>query len=424
MRGKRATIAVAIAVCTFAAATASATAGSRGEDGSLSRLVVAQTPSAVISYWTPARMRRAAPADLVRPDSPAPLLRGRDTGTTNATSSFVPPARAGALDPPSGLQSGSLPIATTSAFSPGDEQVFPNRVHGRVFFSYPGEGDFSCSGTVVSSPGRSLVITAGHCVHESGQFATNWVFVPGYRDGAAPYGEWPASTLRSTPAWIASEDISFDVGAATIGRNRDGRALQDVVGARGIGFDQPRDQTYESFGYPAEPPFDGERLFACRSRWQGDDASTNPPRTMSIDCDMNGGASGGGWVVDGLVLSLNSYCPGILTCIGSSTLFGPYFGDAAHDLYRRAQGRPPRRCAGRPATQLGSRGHDAFRGGPGRDSIALAGGSDSGRGLAGDDRLCGGSGNDILRGGPGFDVCDGGPGSDLARGCEVKRRIP
>ena len=367
-------------------------------------------------------MRQAVPADLARSgDAIGAVRRGR-ARTSAAAPSFVPPARAGALDPASDLLPGT-PVATASAFSPGDEKAFPNRVHGRVFFSYPGEGDFSCSGTVVNSPGRSLVISAGHCVHEGGQFATHWIFVPGYRDGAEPFGEWPARTLRSTGPWIASENISFDIGAATVARDGEGRGLQNLVGARGIGFDQPRDQTYESFGYPAEPPFDGERLLACRSRWQGDDSSTDPPRTMSIDCDMNGGASGGGWVSDGIVLSLNSYCPGILTCIGSTTLFGPYFGAAARDLYQRSQGRLAR-CAGRPVTQLGTSGHDGFSGSSGRDSIALGGGSDSGRGRGGADRLCGGAGDDILRGGKGFDVCDGGPGSDQAVGCEVRRRIP
>ena len=166
---------------------------------------------------------------------------------------------------------------------PGDEQRSPNRIHGRVFATSPSDGDYSCSGTAVNSPGRSLVVTAGHCVYLNGEWGVNFMFVPGYRDGRSPYGRWAGTKLRAPPQWVAAENISFDIGMVTVSRNLSGRAVQDVVGARGIGFNQPRNQTYTSYGYPAEPPFDGESLQACRSQYQGEDPSTDPPRTMRID---------------------------------------------------------------------------------------------------------------------------------------------
>jgi hypothetical protein len=223
---------------------------------------------------------------------------------------------------------------------------------------------------------------------------------------------------------VNDENISFDVSVATVARNRDGRALQDVIGARGIGFNQERDQVYTAYGYPAGPPFDGESLRACRSRYAGDDPGTDPPRTMRINCDMNQGASGGGWVARELVLSVNSYCTGlILICLDTTSLYGPYFGDAVRELYLRTRGRAAR-CGGAQVSQLGGAGADALAGGRGRDVISLAGGADTGSGRGGDDLLCGGQGGDALRGGPGRDVCAGGPGRDSARGCEVRRQIP
>jgi hypothetical protein len=393
--------------------------GAAGAEAPVSR-AAAGAPSAaeVAAYWTPARMRAAPP---LRMRLPAPATSS-GAAPAGSAPSFVPPAAQG--EGGAGLIGGD---ASTSAFDPGDEKSFPNRLHGRVFATYGGMGDFSCSATAVSSPGRSLVVSAGHCVFDprTGMWASRWTFVPGYRDGRAPFGRWVARRLDAADPWIRSENISFDVGTAVVARNRRGRALQDVIGGRGIGFNQPRDQVYLSFGYPAEMPFDGESLRACRSRYRGDDPETGRPRTMRIDCDMSGGSSGGGWVSDGLVLSLNSYCVGlILICIDNESMYGPYFGDGAKKLYLRSRGTPPPLCAGRRATQLGGRGSQTLAGRPGADVIVLRGGSDRGAGRGGADRLCGGSGADVLRGGPGADVCVGGPGADRARGCERRRGIP
>ena len=336
---------------------------------------------------------------------------------------YVAPADAG-QQPGAALRSGA-PLGVASAFSPGDERRRPNRIHGRVFATSPTDGDYTCSGTAVNSPGRSLVVTAGHCVYLFGEWSVNFMFVPGYRDGRSPFGRWAATKLRAPPEWVAAENISFDIGMVTVSRNLSGRGVQDVVGARGIGFNQPRDQTYTSFGYPAEPPFDGESLQACRSRYQGDDPSTGPPRTMRITCDMNGGASGGGWVSRNTLLSVNSYCTGlILVCFDvPSSLYGPYFSSEAKSLYLQARGKASR-CGRRLVTQLGGPGRQYLRGGTGPDVISLRGGNDEAAGGAGADVICGGPGPDALRGGRGRDICIGGPGRDTARGCEVRRRVP
>jgi Ca2+-binding RTX toxin-like protein len=211
----------------------------------------------------------------------------------------------------------------------------------------------------------------------------------------------------------------------TVSRNLSGRAVQDVVGARGIAFNQPRQQTYMSYGYPAEPPFDGESLKACRSEYLGEDPMTDPPRTMRIECDMNGGASGGGWVVGSTLLSVNSYCTGfVLVCFDvPSSLYGPYLSSEAKALYLQSRGRASR-CGRRLVTQLGGTGRQYLRGGTGRDVISLRGGNDEAAGGGGRDVICGGPGADELRGGRGRDVCIGGPGRDTARGCEVLRRVP
>ena len=71
------------------------------------------------------------------------------------------------------------------------ELEFPARVHGKVFFTIVGRvqpGDYVCSATAVRLERHTLAWTAGHCVDDAefgGGFATNWIFVPGYRTAAA-----------------------------------------------------------------------------------------------------------------------------------------------------------------------------------------------------------------------------------------------
>jgi hypothetical protein len=120
------------------------------------------------------------------------------------------------------------------------------------------------------------------------------------------------------------------MATAVVARN-DGRTLQSVVGARGIGFDQSRDQTYNLYGYPKLAPFDGESEYRCRSADRGTDVPGGTgPNTIRAACDMTGGASGGGWIAQGILLSDTSY-----GYEGSSFLYGPYLSQTAKKLYKR-----------------------------------------------------------------------------------------
>jgi hypothetical protein len=154
--------------------------------------------------------------------------------------------------------------------------------------------------------------------------------VPAYADGQRPYGTWSARRLMTTSAWASGGDFSYDLGAAVVSASG-GSSLTDVVGGRNIAFDYNRNQRYRAHGYPAGPPFDGQRLWVCDSPLAYNDGGANPP-TMGIACDMTGGSSGGGWIVGSAVHSVNSY--------GYSTLphvmFGPYQGTVARSLYTQA----------------------------------------------------------------------------------------
>lgn len=407
----------------------------------------------VRAYWTPQRMREAEPLErsAAGPPNPAggPIAAGRP--------SAVEATEIGS-DEEAALSAGALAEPTRRAASVNRDEIenpaAPRfRAHGKVFLTIRGgstPGDYVCSATAMASQNRSLVWSAGHCVFDDSQggggggYASKFLFVPGYKDGRAPFGEWPAKRLLAPQQWRERGNYAYDLAAAVVARNGSGQRLTEVVGGRGIGFNQGRNHTYQAFGYPQggalEPPeFTGEREFRCTSGLAGTDRPGPGPSTSAIRCDMGGGASGGGWAVGDTVLSVTSYS--YCDPIGCERkLRGPYQGNVARRLYLEASGEA-KFCGGHRVTQIGTRGDDRLVGTPGRDVFKARAGADVVIGRGGPDVVCAGSGadrlhgnrgadklkgqrgNDVLRSGKGRrDICNGGPGRDRAFGCKVTRR--
>lgn len=392
-------------------------------------------------YWTPERMRAAEPIDVE--------VHGGGTARQSE---------------PKELQPRSHPTTYTSG-ALLDPTSFPEVVHGKVFsFDDELQTARECSGTLVAAPNRSVMLTAAHCLHsgppggtlEGAGYHHRLAFAPGYPHG--PREPVEAIELLAPAGFVSEENQRYDVGAAVLARDENGRWLEDVYGAREIAFNQLREQRYLAYGYPSASPFDGRTLRFCDSDYGGSDPDPAPtgssgagPDAIAIGCDMTQGASGGGWVVGGRTLaSVFSY--------GRSdhpeTAYGPYFGEEIRALYEAAAAVDTgvgKKCKGDPVTQLGEPSSDRFRGTGRADVIRVRGGSDrvnakggrdrvcanggrdklkggAGRdvlgGGGGRDRLIGGKGNDLLIGGSGKDVCIGGGGTDRARGCEKTKSIP
>ncbi len=317
----------ALALAAYWAAAGQAHAGSAAGADPVAARSLDRSPEKVRDFWTERRMRRAEPLDIVV-----------DRRTGRVTRATTEPGGASTPQPTSHIDYTSSEVADTTSF--------PNRTNGKVFFHDPSDGNYYvCSGTAIDSANRSVVFTAGHCVFY-GQFADQWAFVPGYHDGDAPFGIWAAKELSALSGWTSSFDCPFlvddcpnfdyDVGAAVVGENG-GQDLEDVLGgARPIAFNQPRNQTYDAFGYPAASPFDGELLWMCESPYGGDDVPDprGGPAPIRIGCDMTGGSSGGGWIAGGSRVSHNDY--GYFA--EPEHMYGPYYGDDAQALYEAASG--------------------------------------------------------------------------------------
>lgn len=275
-----------------------------------------------LAFWTPQRMREATPLDLLtvdRSDVRAPALR---TGKATVVAPSVPASTAG-------------PLAFPHGGGPWSGGGAVTKTAGRVFFSYQGR-TASCSGNAVTSANKSTVITAGHCVKMEGAWHTNWVFVPGYHDGQRPYGTWAASKTLSTPQWTASEDINYDIGAAVVAP-LDGKKLTDVVGGQGLAFNTGYNKAMYSFGFPAAAPYNGEKFIYCSGTTTRDFLLSND---HGLTCNMTGGSSGGPWFTQfseatgtGLQSSVNSFKYNFFP----NSMYGPYFGADAQNLYQSAQ---------------------------------------------------------------------------------------
>ncbi|MFI2076468.1 MULTISPECIES: trypsin-like serine peptidase [Streptomyces] len=273
----------------------------------------------VRDFWTPERMRSATPLDLVTVSAGAPSAP-RSAGRATTVAPTAPSAHVRSFPQAGGPWTGGGAVVKTS---------------GRVFFSFQGR-TASCSADAVTSRNASTVVTAGHCVKYQGNWHTDWTFAPGYHDGQAPYGTWSATKTLSTPQWVASEDMNFDVGFAVVGR-LDGKSLTDVTGAQGLSFNGGYNKAMYAFGFPAAAPYDGTRLIHCSGNSSKDFLLT---KDHGLGCNMTGGSSGGPWFTSfdeatgtGLQASVNSFGYTFLP----NRMFGPYFGDEVKSVYDQAQ---------------------------------------------------------------------------------------
>jgi hypothetical protein len=215
--------------------------------------------------------------------------------------------------------------ASASSTRVAEASAPETRTNGKIFAYDPVEGPYTCSGTVLDTPSRSIVLTAGHCVYEDGRWGRDIVFVPAYDHGDRPFGTFAASAVYPMKQWIDDENPDYDVAAIKVTPDELGR-VGDLVGGRGWTTDRSRFANFQIFGYPAGA-LEGEALRSCHTKGLGADSFTNVfggPPTLPGHCDMAGGSSGGAWLLDGLLDGVTSY--GYTHHLGR--LYSPYFGDA------------------------------------------------------------------------------------------------
>ncbi|GAA3376493.1 hypothetical protein GCM10020367_48360 [Streptomyces sannanensis] len=283
--------------------------------------------------WDPDRMR-----DAEQPDKPVDNDISGDTGVTDPT---------------------PRPVQAKAADTPYHESAAEA---GKVFFDGP-EGSMVCSATVVkdpANPGRSnMVWTAGHCVHagKNGGWYRNIAFVPSYnndgkpaaelagatKEDVAPFGVYWADWAQTSEQWISQggptggQGAPYDFAVLHVTPEKGGKSLEETVGsALPVEFAAPaapKIGTMTATGYPAAPPFDGQKLFQCADKPGRLSLSADQPTMYRIGCTMTGGSSGGGWVATGrdgkpALVSNTSIGP-----VTAGWLAGPRLGEEAKEIY-------------------------------------------------------------------------------------------
>jgi V8-like Glu-specific endopeptidase len=202
-----------------------------------------------------------------------------------AAASGVAPQNAGTLN---------AHFTSSRVFPNAATTTYPYRTVGKLFFSDSAGNNFVCSASVIS---YRVVVTAGHCVHSGSAagFYRNFLFVPSFRNGTAPFGTWDWAFVTVTGAWAngggavpnAADYAMFEM------RDRDA-APQRIGGVTGfLGWQtQSLSQNHTTMlGYPCN-------LDNCQRMHRVDAGAfrNTSPNNVEYGSDARGGSSGGPWV--------------------------------------------------------------------------------------------------------------------------------
>jgi V8-like Glu-specific endopeptidase len=257
------------------------------------------------------------------------------TGTATAPAASGAPVSTHIAAAPSAWTSERLKKALT-AHGGTSRQAKATTGNARVgaIFNQDVSGDHFCTASVVHSTGKNLLATAAHCVHggKNGSFKSDLVFVPEYRDGAAPQGQWPVTGITVDQRWIDSSDPDLDVAFVKVGAVG-GKNIEDVLGGNTLGVDLGFNRVVQITGYPADAgtPISCFNTTSQQSQFQ-----------MKIDCTgYPGGTSGSPWLTaynrttrtGTLIGVIGGYQEGGAT---EDTSYSCYFDTDVQNLYNRA----------------------------------------------------------------------------------------
>jgi len=301
----------------------------------------------VIDFWTPERVAQAVPRDFYL-----------DAGTGRFSPAKKPPGTPGGGGGGGG-GGGDTGVVSGDSWKKGGDI---DGASGKVLFEMGGSY-YVCSATAIDDSDdndRSLIITAAHCVYDeaAGAFATYWVFVPDYDAapeplttngsfcGATAYGCWSALKMvvhngYASAGGFNDQAVLYDFGVVAVGQGgHDMTLLETEVVEQGfdLGVDASNlTETGHAFGYPAQKRWKGTDLIYCRGPIDTDPNNNN--ETYRLDeCKLNGGSSGGPWLIDfsessgsGMVISVNSYGYN-----GINAMHGPKLNTDTQSVYDAA----------------------------------------------------------------------------------------
>ncbi|MFI9804536.1 FG-GAP-like repeat-containing protein [Streptomyces sp. NPDC052301] len=170
----------------------------------------------------------------------------------------------------------------------------------------PGGTTWHCTGSVLNTPARDIVLTAAHCARS---MKGDYVFVPKFVKGAGPdrqpYGIFHVQRIFVDPRYVPDKGSTttkkavsdLDTAFARVSADQRGRTLQDAVGG-GLTFTRPSGYTHKNVtvvGYPSYRHNSAGRAVRCTVPTK----QLPGYRQLSMTCGgYYGGVSGSPWITD------------------------------------------------------------------------------------------------------------------------------
>lgn len=286
-------------------------------------------------YWTPERFKAAKPlplpialTDAARPGVMPAITRERTKSTngqppmiqvrTTAEQLFIPEVSMQRLMDASGITpqangTFNTPYTSTRVFPMhtganaafSADRAYPYVTVGKLFFT-KGGSPFVCSASVIQ---RRVVATAGHCVHSgtAAGFHSNVVFIPAFRDGAAPLKQWNWAFMTTTAAWAsgggtvpnAGDFAMIEFGDQAMVPGGALTKLGNVTGWLGWQTLALNNNHTSKLGYPCN-------LDSCQKMQNVTSSAYRAvaPNNVEYGSDATGGSSGGPWVQNLAVMAI------------------------------------------------------------------------------------------------------------------------
>ena len=325
--------------------TADADAIAAAGDGGNIKSPVTREAQAALAAWTVEAMAEAEPYPMpevseaqLREQAEAVLDRAAGAGGIDAGGAPSGGTGTAAGDFQTLAGGYGYPAPFTRFEVPWPYTQYPQVTIGKVFFNQlDSQGQVRSYVASAASIGNSAILTAGHVVHSGNGkpdgWSTNLVFVPAYKDNVRPLGTWAASYLIARTAWYNNGNpngLTEDIGGAVL-RPLNGRKISQVVGFLGFAWNWPREQHWFECGYPAAPPFNGQRMNMVAASYGYNGAVPGVP-PVATGSDMTGGCSGGPWIrgmfSSNLANGVNSY----RQTNRPLEMNSPYFDDRAKSI--------------------------------------------------------------------------------------------
>ena len=230
----------------------------------------------------------------------------KGTGNTSPRFLGTPAASEGGVGPLDfGTNNHPFSTARADLYGLNTNTSYPYRAAGKLFFKI-GTASYICSASLIK---RGIVVTAAHCVANYGhsQFYSGWQFVPGYRNGAAPFGTWTVKQVWIKTAYYNGTDgcavygivCPDDVAVLILNTSQAGGYPGTATGWLGYGwngysFTSNHLTHITQLGYPAGLD---NAAYMERNDSYGYVSSGNSNNTV-IGSNMNGGSSGCPWIAN------------------------------------------------------------------------------------------------------------------------------